>query len=557
MEGLVLGEVLDEVFELVEVAVVGEADLVGQLGEDLHPLDGVDGQVGLDVEVGVEHVGRVARPGRHDLDQPPEQPIGVGQHGCGPRAADPGRVTGRDDQRTCVRRGPVGQAVGVADEEADDGAEGLVLGEVLDEVFELVEVAVVGEADLVGQLGEDLHPLDGVDGQVGLDVEVGVEHVGGVTRAGRHDAHQPRQQGVGVRQQRRCPGQPAGHGRRRHGRHPVPVAVGGGEADATGPRRHDRRRGPAGQGGEHCRVDRRVTGAQGRCRRHGSTEVAEDHLPAGLDEVVRRLQVLQDDVVGGGQLDRVGSVAEGRRACRRGRAHGDVRGLGGRLHPAGDGLAVPGLADAVAVDRPHRPLGGVGPAPGVAVAAGVEGVEVDGHAGDGELGDGLQEGGDAVPAGPVGGHGQVGLARERAGDEAGEHPAGPHLHEHPYPGGVHRPDLVREPHALRHLPGDQRPGALGSVGVHLGRRVGPHRDDRRPELDTVQVARQAVGGPGHDRAVEGAGDGDALGGDPVVLELADGVVDGRRRPGDHDLLGVVVVGDHDPGVAEHGLDLVT
>ena len=202
-------------------------------------------------------------------------------------------------------------------------------------------------------------------------------------------------------------------------------------------------------------------------------------------------------------------------------------------------------------------LGGGGPAAGVAVAPVVEGVEVDRHAGHGQPADGVQQGGHPVPAGPVGGHGQVGLARQRALDQAGEHPPGPDLDEHPHAGLVHGLDLVGEPHALGDLPGDQLAGAgrrssgYGAAVVldHTGTAGGP-------EVDVGQVAAEPVGGPGHDRAVEGAGDGDALGADPVVLEQRHGRVDGGGRAGDDHLLGVVVVGDHHVAALDERLDLV-
>ena len=81
---------------------------------------------------------------------------------------------------------------------ADDGAEGLVAGEFLDECL---VGGVLGEAcaevEGLGELADDLEALDGVDGEVGLEVEVGFEHVDRVAGAVGDDLLHRRHQLVG------------------------------------------------------------------------------------------------------------------------------------------------------------------------------------------------------------------------------------------------------------------------------------------------------------------------------------------------------------------------
>jgi hypothetical protein len=74
----------------------------------------------------------------------------------------------------------------------------------------------------------------------------------------------------------------------------------------------------------------------------------------------------------------------------------------------------------------------------------VEDVDVDGGAGGGELGEGVEEAGEAVGAGVVDGDGEVGFVAEGGVDPVGEGVAGSDLDEGVDAGGVEPPDLVVE-----------------------------------------------------------------------------------------------------------------
>ena len=137
-------------------------------GEDFGLLDGVDTEVSLEVEVGVEQVGRVPGEPGHDRRHLVQDRVtddagrsrsrsGSGSHG-GSRSHDRGS-----------RR--LGQT-GLAADPAGDVAQG---GEVA-QLHRLVALDLVVLADG----GEDFGLLDGVDTEVSLEVEVGVEQVGRV-----------------------------------------------------------------------------------------------------------------------------------------------------------------------------------------------------------------------------------------------------------------------------------------------------------------------------------------------------------------------------------------
>ena len=71
---------------------------------------------------------------------------------------------------------------GTVADEGDDVGEGGVVAE--------LELVVAFDAEAFADLGEDLGLLDGVDAEVGFEVEVEVEHVGGVAGlVGHHGEH--------------------------------------------------------------------------------------------------------------------------------------------------------------------------------------------------------------------------------------------------------------------------------------------------------------------------------------------------------------------------------
>ena len=81
--------------------------------------------------------------------------------------------------------------------------------------------------------------------------------------------------------------------------------------------------------------------------------------------------------------------------------------------------------------------------------------------------------------------------------------------------------------AVRLSAADWQPFEKGADGVGVTRRVrlggdvGPHREARRGNLDAGDLLGEEVAGQGHERAVEGAGDGKELGLDAVGLEGGD------------------------------------
>ncbi len=165
--------VADELGDVVEGGVVAEFEVVvaGDVlgfadgGEDFGLLDGVDAQVGFEVEVGVQEVGGVAGLLGDDGQDAVEDRVaggGGGRRGFGGDRCGRGRSRGG-------RRGGRG---GVVADELGDVVEGGVVAE--------FEVVVAGDVLGFADGGEDFGLLDGVDAQVGFEVEVGVQEVGGV-----------------------------------------------------------------------------------------------------------------------------------------------------------------------------------------------------------------------------------------------------------------------------------------------------------------------------------------------------------------------------------------
>ena len=137
-------------------------------GEHLGLLDRVDAEVGFEVELEVEHVGRVAGRVGHqgdDLGCDIAPTLDGRCSGCGLGFGFGGRLG---------RRAGLARRCAVVDE-GDDVAERRVVAQ-LDGV-----VAFDPEAFADG--GEHLGLLDRVDAEVGFEVEIDVEHVGRV--AGR------------------------------------------------------------------------------------------------------------------------------------------------------------------------------------------------------------------------------------------------------------------------------------------------------------------------------------------------------------------------------------
>jgi len=130
----------------------GEAFLDG--GEDLHPLDGIDPQVGIHPHGEVEHLHRVAGLLAHHRQQ-----------GGGNIDTRSNRSSNNDGRCRSRQAGA---------KEGGDLAQSLQGAEMFG-----TDERCAGEAFLDG--GEDLHPFDGVDSQVGVQPHVQVEHLFRIT----------------------------------------------------------------------------------------------------------------------------------------------------------------------------------------------------------------------------------------------------------------------------------------------------------------------------------------------------------------------------------------
>ena len=166
-DGVGEGRVVAQLERLVARDAPGLAD--GREGLGL--LHGVDAEVGLEVEVEVEHVGRVARLLGHDREHPLAD---RGLVRAGRRRSEGG--LGRRRRRALGPR----QALL---HEADGVGEGRIVAQ--------LERLVARDAPGLADGREGLGLLHGVDAEVGLEVEVEVEHVGRVARLLGHDREHP------------------------------------------------------------------------------------------------------------------------------------------------------------------------------------------------------------------------------------------------------------------------------------------------------------------------------------------------------------------------------
>ncbi len=154
----------------LQVVAAGDVEGVADGLEGLGLLDGVDTQVGLHVEVEFQHFQRIAGLGGHDLQHLVSD--GIDRRRL---TADRGRNRGRGDwlRLSAGRRLVVGRRCRQIGphriDEADDRAEGRVVAQ--------LQVVAAGDVESVADGLEGLGLLDGVDAQVGLHVQVEVEHL--------------------------------------------------------------------------------------------------------------------------------------------------------------------------------------------------------------------------------------------------------------------------------------------------------------------------------------------------------------------------------------------
>ncbi|MEI2825283.1 MAG: hypothetical protein V9F04_01995 [Dermatophilaceae bacterium] len=174
------GDVLDR-REVAQLHGVVAFDLVvlADGGEDFGLFDGVDAEVGFEVKVGVEQVGRVTGQTSHDVDDLLHDLVATGggrfRRGRGLGRGGCRRAHGSSDGRR-------GAGLRHADLAADPP------GDVLDgrEVAQFHGV-VAFDLVVIADRGEDFGLFDGVDAEVGFEVKVGVEQVGRVTGQTGHD----------------------------------------------------------------------------------------------------------------------------------------------------------------------------------------------------------------------------------------------------------------------------------------------------------------------------------------------------------------------------------
>jgi hypothetical protein len=264
-----------------------------------------------------------------------------------------------------------------------------------------------------------------------------------------------------------------------------------------------------------------------------------------LDDLLDVDGLLDDLLDVDGLLDHAAALARGEAG-----AHG-VR----RVAALGAGARRVRLAVVAAVDldrhlrdRPRvRVRGGGVPRPQRA-----ERLAVAGHEQAAERGEQLA---DAVLLAAIEADGHVRPRPQGLGHEVGEHLTGADLHERPGARGVHRLDLVDEPHRLGHRGGDPGLHGVRAGLVRGGGRVVPAGEGGLREGDVLQERRERLDGAGHHGRVEGGRHLQALGldagGQQAPLERGHRV--GRARH--HHLLRRVVVGHHTPGDRVHvGLD---
>ena len=160
--------------------------MLAGLGEDRDLLDGIDAEVGLEIEVELEHVVGVAGPLDQLADQHRVDLLELAR-ALGRARAAWSRSDGRASERHLVFEGHLDlKAVVVLGRQRDTDVVARAPRELVDEVLgdfaQRVEVAqlergILRDAEVAAGLGEDRDLLDRVDPEVGLEIEVGLEHL--------------------------------------------------------------------------------------------------------------------------------------------------------------------------------------------------------------------------------------------------------------------------------------------------------------------------------------------------------------------------------------------
>ncbi len=226
----------------------------------------------------------------------------------------------------------------------------------------------------------------------------------------------------------------------------------------------------------------------------------------------------------------------------------------GRHQPAGHRFSVDG-ADELTVHRPPWTLRRGEPGHVERVPTGEQPGRRQLDAGNGQRGNRVQQSSKPRPGARLDSHRHVRALAQDGSDQSRQHLAGTGLDEDPRTGRVHRLDLLDEAHGRADLPGE----LVADVAVGRCSPVGPDRYSRRVQRDSVEGRAERLRTGGDDRAVERAGDREALGAQACRTQRLDsaGHVVGRTR--DHRLSRRVLVRGNDPageaGAREHRLDL--
>ena len=369
---------------------------------------------------------------------------------------------------------------------------------------------------------QDLHPLDGVDPQLTLQVHVRPQHLRRIAGALADYGAQGR-----------------GHilpCRRRIGRRPLT----GRRPGNDGLRR--RFRGRPGTRGGGRRRDR------GRGRRTGRTEPGLHDPGLGIKEGLHHLLVAGKDlVVGPGHpgrwrgpgLDRTLLPGPG---TEQGGIHGlQRRGVGP--------LEGPGPA---AVHQPGR---GRGVGPGgrprgrdrLQVAVTKEEIQVNAHPVRRQPTQAVQQADHARTARQVGGQGQVRPVGQDRIHEPAQDPARSNLDKEAGAGLEHGLDLADKLDPVHQVFGQQPDDPLPRGRVGRRGPVGIDREGRSTQRHVGQELLQPGRGAGHHRRVEGAGHRDGPGRDAGVGELLHRLPHGALQAGDDGLFRGIEIGDPDAG----------
>ena len=526
--------------------------LPGEGTDDLDPLDRVDAEVGFQIGVEADHVLRITGAIRHQRQQ---RRLGVEIGRRGRR--------GRPRRGNCRRARRLRQ---LGQQRAQRARAG-----------EAFHIRLHGLGDrgrgLLGEGADNLDPLDRVDAEVGLQIGLEADHVFRIAGAIRHQRQQ-RRLGVESRRGRfsrraRC---------RRRGR------FGGLRLRSRGLRRGGNRRLLRSHaGGRRCR-HRRLAGS-------GLGGQPAEH--AAHDLFLQMQELLHGPLIGGQRL-----LAKARDACScrcsRHRRHlgllccrrlraGSRWGRGSRRGSGGLGPLARGL---LALQRQRRLAAGA--ALGIILRSRAAAGKIEGggrdlrrleqprqrrqrmardaaidhqpcdrhvHAGAEQLADGIEQTAQAAALPVEADDGRIVLGQRRA-RHAGADGLGAAFDEAVDTVGRHRLQLADEFHRREQVALE----LLGDRSRVVGMRAAVIAVDlalRRVEVGRVDRRAERLLRGGDELGMESAGDRQLRRPDLLLLGLVDHRIHGVGRPGDHDLLGGVVIGDPDAaGVGQQRVDLL-